>query len=243
MWKLLVISVAATMLVACGGDEDDANNANNVNNVNNVNNSNNANNANNSNNANNVNNTNNANNANNSNNNSGAGTATINLTMTADQRTQVLTECSFAMGTANEIVQRDNVDQPDKIGLINCQAQETGSFTAFYVFELQFLSSATGTTMADDVDFTCGVTGCTGNVRIELSYQDGAAGILDSAWTVTAESQSGSFTLDTFDTTTGAVSGSVDYTMTEDNATLSLSGTFSANLYDCGSTSPCTGNM
>ena len=173
---------------------------------------------------------------------SAAGTATVDWDVKIGSRTMKITKCSFADGTAKQLkIIQDSANSAYSAKMV-CAVNEVGSFTAFFVVDVWFFASAVGKTDAAALTYACSASGCVGTGNVKLTYQDGAKGILETFDFFTADSKTGSLTVDTFTSATGAVKGSIDLTGTKGTVTASLKGTFDAKLFDCKKVQSCIGD-
>jgi hypothetical protein len=168
-------------------------------------------------------------------------TATVDWTVSVGDYSGMITDCSWETGTANQI-RRHQQQDGSWLATLNCSAAEDGNPTGAFTVSLGGLDSAVGTTDAADFELTCGANGCSGTVMVEISYQDGAAGVLMSGRSTLADELTGSMTIDTFDGDTGEFAGSVDVTLTVGEDEYSVSGPFNAITGEC-TEAACTGRM
>ncbi|MDX1745436.1 MAG: hypothetical protein R3324_05815 [Halobacteriales archaeon] len=172
----------------------------------------------------------------------GGSVATVNWDVTVGEHSTTITECNFEDGTTTGISMTEQANGV-YTAFIGCKAVGVESATDAFVVDILVFSDVSGTVDASDFEFTLEGDTFTGNVRMNINYQDGAAGILLQGRSMLITDRTGSLTVDTFNTDTGEFSGSMDVTLTGGDGTeYSVSGTFSATLYDCTGQNPCNGS-
>jgi hypothetical protein len=158
------------------------------------------------------------------------GASDVSVEVISGGKVAAVTNCVEGPGTATVVEYPDGV----RGAHINCQPAGGGD-GSFLINEvsLAFFSTSVGQHDASEFAFTCDSAEdhCAGeSVSATYEVADGRFAYIDTS---SADTKSGTFTLDEF-TASGRVSGSVDVTMSSGDYALTVRGHFASHLIDCG---------